>query len=183
MGFLYTLLAETLTNIQTVKAFGMERYERRRYHVSGKAYFARAMRIMFFTALGRASGEFMGMTIICLAITAGAFLVLHPEAKIFGVPIMNEPLSYSSLLAFFALLAGVSDPARKMSEVMGTLQRGVAAADRVFEILDCESKIARKLSNEINERWQLIRLEVRTELYENRTEHGAELAYCIEELT
>jgi ABC-type multidrug transport system fused ATPase/permease subunit len=83
----------------------------------------------------------MGMTIICLAITAGAFLVLHPEAKLFGFPIMNEPLSYSSLLAFFALLAGVSDPARKMSEVMGTLQRGVAAADRVFEILDCESKI------------------------------------------
>ncbi|HMC11981.1 MAG TPA: ABC transporter ATP-binding protein, partial [Pirellulaceae bacterium] len=141
MGYLYTLLAETLTNIQTVKAFGMERHERRRYHVSGKAYFARSMRIMFFTALGRASGEFMGMTIICLAITAGAFLVLHPEAKLFGFPIMNEPLSYSSLLAFFALLAGVSDPARKMSEVMGTLQRGVAAADRVFEILDCESKI------------------------------------------
>ncbi len=141
MGFLYTLLAETLTNIQTVKAFGMERHERNRYHKSGKNYYHRAMRIMFFTALGRGSGEFLGMAIICLAITAGAYLVLHPEAKIFGVSIMGKPLEYSSLLAFFALLAGVSDPARKMSEVMGQLQRGVAAADRVFEILDGESKI------------------------------------------
>jgi ATP-binding cassette subfamily B protein/subfamily B ATP-binding cassette protein MsbA len=141
MGLLYTLLAETLTNIQTVKAFGMERHERRRYHKSGKNFYHRSMRIMFFTALGRGSGEFMGMTIICLAISAGAFLVLHPEARLFGIAIINRPLEYSSLLAFFALLAGVSDPARKMSEVMGTLQRGIAAADRVFEILDCRPKI------------------------------------------
>jgi ATP-binding cassette subfamily B protein/subfamily B ATP-binding cassette protein MsbA len=45
------------------------------------------------------------------------------------------------LLAFFALLAGVSDPARKMSEVMGQMQRGVAAADRVFDILDAKPTI------------------------------------------
>src|SRR2546430_15553705 len=130
MGFLYTLLSETLTNIQTVKAFGMERHERRRYHQSGKNFFHRSMRIMLFTALGRASGEFLGMTIICLAITAGAYLVLHPQATIFGIPIMSQPMSYSSLLAFFALLAGGSDPARKKAEVMGTLQSGIAAADR-----------------------------------------------------
>src|SRR5262249_53728909 len=37
--------------------------------------------------------------------------------------------------------AGISDPARKMSEVMGMLQRGIAASDRVFEILDCQPKI------------------------------------------
>lgn len=35
LGQLYTLLVETLTNIQTVKAFGMERHERRRYRQSG----------------------------------------------------------------------------------------------------------------------------------------------------
>lgn len=141
MGMLYTLLAETLTNIQTVKIFGMERHERRRYAESGKNYYKRSMRIMFFNALGRGSAEFMGMTIICIAIAAGAYLVLNPQAAIFGIPLMDQQLSPSSLLAFFALLAGVSDPARKMSEVMGTLQRGVAAADRVFDILDYQPKI------------------------------------------
>jgi subfamily B ATP-binding cassette protein MsbA len=141
MGFLFTLLSETLTNIQTVKAFGMERHERKRYFASGKKYYHRSMRIMFFTALGRGSGEFMGMTIICLAITAGAYLVLNPQARLFGFQIMNQPLEPSSLLAFFALLAGISDPARKMSEVSGTVQRGIAAADRVFEILDGQPAI------------------------------------------
>jgi ATP-binding cassette subfamily B protein/subfamily B ATP-binding cassette protein MsbA len=141
MGCLYTLLAETLTNMQTVKAFGMERHERRRYHQSGKSYYHRAMRIIFFNALGRASAEFMGMTIICMAITVGAYLVIHPNATLFGVPIMDQPLNLGSLMAFYALLAGVSDPARKMSEVAGMLQRGVAAADRVYEILDYQPKI------------------------------------------
>jgi ATP-binding cassette, subfamily B, bacterial MsbA len=141
MGFLYTLLSETLTNIQTVKAFGMERHERRRYHRSGKTFFHRSMRIVLFNALGRASAEFMGMAIICMAIAAGAYLVIHPQATILGFPILNKPLSLSSLMAFYALLAGVSDPARKMSEVMGTLQRGVAAADRVYDILDSQPQI------------------------------------------
>jgi ATP-binding cassette subfamily B protein/subfamily B ATP-binding cassette protein MsbA len=141
MGFLFTLLSETLTNIQTVKAFGMERHERNRYFSSGKKYYQRSMRIMLFTALGRGSGEFMGMTIICLAITAGAYLILNPQAKLLGFQIMSQPLEPSSLLAFFALLAGISDPARKMSEVSGTVQRGVAAADRVFEILDGQPAI------------------------------------------
>src|SRR4029078_12314024 len=54
MCSLYTLLSETLTNIQTVKAFGMERHERSRYHESGKKCFHRAMRIIFFNSMGRA---------------------------------------------------------------------------------------------------------------------------------
>ena len=84
MGSLYTLLAETLTNIQTVKAFGMERHERWRYHESGKKYFHRAMRIIFFNAMGRASAEFMGMTIICMAIVAGAYLVINQQTTTLG---------------------------------------------------------------------------------------------------
>lgn len=141
MGSLFTLLSESLTNIQTVKAFGMERHERHRYFRSGKKCFHRAMRIMLFNALGRASAELMGITIICLAIVVGAYLVINPQATLLGIPIMDQQLSLGSLMAFYALLAGVSDPARKMSEVMGVLQRGVAAADRIGEILDHEPKI------------------------------------------
>jgi ATP-binding cassette, subfamily B, bacterial MsbA len=141
MGSLYTLLAETVTNIQTVKAFGMERHEQWRYHASGKKCFHRAMRIIFFNAMGRASAEFMGMTIICLAIVTGAYLVLNQQTTLFGIPMMEKAPSLGSLMAFYFLLAGASDPARKMSEVAGVLQRGVAASDRVYEILDYEPKI------------------------------------------
>jgi ATP-binding cassette subfamily B protein/subfamily B ATP-binding cassette protein MsbA len=141
VSLLYTVLSETLQNIQTVKAFGMERHERRRYHRSGKTVFHRTMRIAMFNALARGSAEFMGMAIICMAIGVGAYLVIHPQAAIFGVPILDKPLTLSSLMAFYALLAGVSDPARKMSEVAGVLQRGIAASDRIFDILDAQPTI------------------------------------------
>jgi ATP-binding cassette, subfamily B, bacterial MsbA len=141
MGNLYTLLTETLNNIMAVKSFGMERFERRRYHRAGKTYFHRAMRIVFFNAMARATAEFLGMTTICVAIVVGAYLVLNPEATLLGFPIMDQPLSLGSMIAFYALLAGVSDPARKMSEVTATLQRGMAAADRIYDLLDYEPKI------------------------------------------
>jgi subfamily B ATP-binding cassette protein MsbA len=141
MGSLYTVLSETLTNIQTVKAFGMERHERWRYHECGKKCFHRAMRIIFFNAMGRASAEFMGMTIICVAIVTGAYLVLNKQTTLLGITIMERPPSLGSLMAFYFLLAGASDPARKMSEVAGVLQRGIAASDRIYDILDYEPKI------------------------------------------
>src|SRR4029453_17982967 len=94
-----------------------------------------------YNALGRGSTEFMGVTMICVAIIVGAYLVINQQTTLLGIPIMAQPLSLGQLMAFYALLAGVSDPARKMSEVMGTLQRGVAASDRIYEILDNHPKI------------------------------------------
>ena len=42
---------------------------------------------------------------------------------------------------FFGFLIGASDPARKLSEVWTSLQRGVAAAQRIFEVIDQPIKV------------------------------------------
>jgi ATP-binding cassette subfamily B protein/subfamily B ATP-binding cassette protein MsbA len=141
MGKLYEQLSETFSGIYAVKSFGMERHERRRFHQRGKSYFRKALRIMFYNALGRASAEFLGTVVICTAIVTGAYLVINQQMTLLGIPIMDRPLGLGSLLAFYALLAGVTDPARKMSEVWNTLQRGMVAADRLYEALDREPKI------------------------------------------
>ena len=141
MGKLYEQLSETFSGIYAVKAFGMERHERRRFHERGKSYFRKAMRIMFYNALGRASSEFLIMVIVCIAIVTGAFLVINQQTTLLGIPIMDRPLGLGPLLGFYALLIGVSDPARKMSEVWNTLQRGMAGADRLYEALDKVPKI------------------------------------------
>jgi ATP-binding cassette subfamily B protein/subfamily B ATP-binding cassette protein MsbA len=44
-------------------------------------------------------------------------------------------------MLFYAFLAGVSDPARRLSNVFGALQQGIAASERVFEMLDREPSI------------------------------------------
>ena len=138
---LYGRISESLGGIQSVKAFGMERHERRRFHEESKNYFLKSLRIAIYNACARTSAELSGTVVISLAILAGAYLVINQQTTIFGIKIMERPLSSGSLLAFYALLAGVSDPARKLADVFNYIQRGLAAADRVYEVIDAPTAI------------------------------------------
>jgi ATP-binding cassette, subfamily B, bacterial MsbA len=141
MSQLYNVISETFSGIQAVQAFGMERFERRRFHVGSKNYFFKSLRIVLYNALARSSSEVLGMAIICIAIMAGGYLVLNQQTHLLGLKIMDRPLSLGSLMAFYALLAGVSDPARKLSEVLNYIQKASAAADRIYEMMDREAAI------------------------------------------
>jgi ATP-binding cassette subfamily B protein/subfamily B ATP-binding cassette protein MsbA len=141
MSSLYGILVETFSGIKVVKAFTMERYERKRFHSTSKKCYKKAMRIAMVDALVNPVTEVMGITIICLAILSGAYLVLSGETYLLGIKMCDQPLSLSALLAFYGALAGVSDPARRLTEVFGKLQRASAAADRVYQLLDREPRV------------------------------------------
>ncbi|HTU27439.1 MAG TPA: ABC transporter ATP-binding protein, partial [Pirellulales bacterium] len=136
MSSMFGILVETFSGIKVVKAFTMERYERRRFHEIGKHCFRHGMRIAMLDSLINPITEVMGIFIICVAILAGAYLVLNQHTHLFGIRMTDRPLTMSGLLIFYGLLAGVSDPVRKMSEVYSRLQRAAAASDRVFQLLD-----------------------------------------------
>ncbi|HUE75088.1 MAG TPA: ABC transporter ATP-binding protein, partial [Pirellulaceae bacterium] len=116
-------------------------HARRKLHHSGKQYFFRAIKIALYNALARCSAEALGISIVCVALLAGAYLVLNKQTDLFGIKIMDRPMSVPMLLTFYTLLVGMSDPARKLSEIFNYLQRGIAASDRVYEMLDRKPKI------------------------------------------
>jgi ATP-binding cassette subfamily B protein/subfamily B ATP-binding cassette protein MsbA len=136
MALIYGKLEETFRGIKIVKAFTGERRERRRFHQGSKAYFRKAMRIARYDALAHPMTELMGILTICLALAAGAWLLLTGETHVFGVLITPKPLDLAQLLVFYGLLMGTADPMRKFSDVFNRLQRAVAAADRIFDRLD-----------------------------------------------
>jgi len=141
MSQVYNILEETFQGIKIVKAFTMERYERRRFHENSKSFYEKAMRIARYDALTHPVTELMGMSMICLALLGGAYLVLNGETHLLGIKMSERPLSRSAILLFFGFLAGVSDPARKLSEVFNGLQRAAAASDRIFNLMDRESAV------------------------------------------
>jgi ATP-binding cassette subfamily B protein/subfamily B ATP-binding cassette protein MsbA len=141
MSQIYAMLSETFSAIQVVKAFTRERRERWRFHKAAKAYYQRTQKIAFYNAISRPGMEMIGMSIIGMAIIAGGYLVLNQQMHVLGIRMSDRPLDIASLIAFFALLAGAADPARKMSEVFNHLQSGIAAADRVFESFDRQPTI------------------------------------------
>jgi ATP-binding cassette subfamily B protein/subfamily B ATP-binding cassette protein MsbA len=72
----------------------------------------------------------------------GGYLVLGQHTHIFGIKISDIALDHGQMSVFFAMLAGLADPARRLSQEFNQLQQGVAAADRVYEIIDREPKIS-----------------------------------------
>lgn len=141
MAQLYNTLAETFQGIKIVKAFTMERQERRRFQRVCKKYLQKSMRIAGWDALSKPILEVMGMLIICLAMLAGAYLVLQGQTHLLGIRMSSRPLTIEALLVFFGLLAGAADPARKLSDVFTQLQAGAAAAERIFALLDREPQV------------------------------------------
>ncbi len=136
MAGVYNHLSESFNGIQVVKAFTMERFERRRMHLRCKDYLRKAVRIAVYDALTKPFTELMSIGVVGLAILGGGYLVLNQEVYLLGMRMSNRPLTFELLMTFFALLAGVSDPFRKLAEVYNRVQRGSAAADRVYQLID-----------------------------------------------
>ena len=138
---LHGQVSESLNGIMLVKASTAESQERRKFHTICKEYFRKAMRIVTYNALIRPTTEVMGMGVICVGLLAGGYLVLNEQTHLFGILISTEPLSLGALVMFYGMLIGASDPARKLADVFQFVQRGAAAADRVYEMYDREPAI------------------------------------------
>ena len=123
MSQIYSTLDETLQGIKVVKAFTMERHERRRFHKNSKKYYQKSMKIARYDSLTRPLVEMLGISTIVVALLAGAYLGIKQENYLFGIRMSEKPLTIEALMMFFGLLAGASDPARKLSEVFSRIQR------------------------------------------------------------
>jgi len=136
MAQVYNRLSESFTGIKAVQAYTMERVERSRFLQTSRQLYHKSMRIAFYSAMIRVNNELLGVCVIALAMLSGGYLVLNGETHLLGMRMSDEPLSVPAMMLFFGFLVGVSDPARKLSDVFHQLQRGAAAADRIYPLLD-----------------------------------------------
>lgn len=138
---LYGVLTETFNGIQTVQAYTLEQRERQKFHRVAKECLQKGMRIATYGALTKPITEVMGITMISLALVAGAYLALNQQTHLWGIRLCDRPLDVPSLLVFYGLLIGTTEPARKLSEIFNSIQGGIAAADRLYPVLDREPTI------------------------------------------
>jgi ATP-binding cassette subfamily B protein/subfamily B ATP-binding cassette protein MsbA len=140
-ALLFGRLLEAFTGIQAVKAFTMERFERNRFQKTARQLYSKLLRITVYNSLIRLNNELLGISVICLSILAGGYLVLNGETHLLGLRITDRPIGLPEMMLFYAFLIGVSDPARKLTEVFNAVQSGAAAADRVYPLLDRQPAI------------------------------------------
>lgn len=133
---LYGVLLEAFQGVETIHAFTLERNQRLRFFRVAKTCLQRNMRIALYSALTKPVTELLGICAIALAILSGAYLTINGGTHIGPIRFLDQPIDLATMLVFFGLLIGASEPARKLSDVFNTLQAGVAAADRLLPLLD-----------------------------------------------
>jgi ATP-binding cassette subfamily B protein/subfamily B ATP-binding cassette protein MsbA len=138
---IYKILQESFQSIKVVKAFNMERYERRRFFREGKVYYRKIMRTVELDSIVNPLTELLGMLAVSGTLLLGTYMLLTGETRFWGMDLAAEPIEAAALIQLYIALAGVADPVRKLSNLYGRLQRTIAAADRVFEQMDRKPQV------------------------------------------
>ncbi len=129
LGRLTALLQESVQGNRVVKAFGMEGYEQRRFDEETEHLRALAMRVVAIRA-------FTSPMMEILAAFGIAGVVLYG-----GSSVIDGTRTQGAFLAFLTALFLLYDPFKKLGAANATMQQGLAAADRVFEVLDVVSDV------------------------------------------
>jgi ATP-binding cassette, subfamily B, bacterial MsbA len=145
MSTIYKILQETFQGIKVVKAFAMERVERRRFFDETKNLYKKSVRVARIDAMSDPVLEMLTLTTVAIALLAGSYLVLNRtiylELGIFRLQLAAQVMEIQDLLTLYAWLAGVSDPIRKLANVHSKIQRASAAADRICAMMDRSPKV------------------------------------------
>lgn len=140
LGFHHVIL-EVFGAIQTVQAYTMEDFERRRFRKATGKLRRVAMQSTLYGALSNPITELLGMGMLCTGLMVSSFLVLNRQTAIFGVPMTDEPLTIPAVTVFFGMLIGAADPLRKLSGVVNGINTGMAAANILYPLLEMRSNL------------------------------------------
>ena len=124
MGDINTRLQDDLAGIRVVQAFGQEDAELERFRSVSEGYYQERV-----SAIRAWAAFFPGISFVA---AAGGVLVLGIGARM----IIGGQLSLGTLVAFLSYMASFYDPIRRLADVDNTFQQAIAAADRIFELLD-----------------------------------------------
>ncbi|VAX19444.1 Efflux ABC transporter, permease/ATP-binding protein [hydrothermal vent metagenome] len=132
MAELNSMLLENFTGIRVVQAFGMEEYEINKFKKGNQAYFETIKRMIKINELSSPLLEFIGAIGIAAIIWYGGGQVIEGKTTIGAF--------FSFLTALFMLYAPIS----KLSRVYNKIQQALAAAQRIFDLIDTPSLITDK---------------------------------------
>lgn len=127
-----SILQETLAATRVVKSFVREPYEIARFDQQNKANFYANMK----------SAKLMGTLspviefIAALGVTAIIWFG--------GRSVIGGDITAGSLVAFLVYAINISNPIKRIARVLGSIQKALAAAERVFYIMDLTDTIPQK---------------------------------------
>jgi subfamily B ATP-binding cassette protein MsbA len=125
-GKLTTILSETFDGARMVKAYGMEQREIDRARQSVETRLGHIMKVVRARAAASPSTEALGGIAVAVIIYIGG---------------TTETLTLGTLTAFIYAALSAYQPLKALANLNTALQEGLAAAERIFSLLDIKPKI------------------------------------------
>lgn len=120
-----SIMNETVNCIRVVKMFNMNEAEEAKFRAENKHYTKTLFRAQVFNALSSPLTEMLGVLLVAGLLWFGGRDVL-----------MGKGFTAEDFLRYLAFLFIMFQPLKSLSQVNNAIQSGLAAADRVFEIID-----------------------------------------------
>jgi len=128
MSGITSILHETFTGTPVVKAFGMESREIEKFKEKNSKLFKVSMKGVKYSEITTPMMEFVGAIAVSLIIWYGGYQVIQ------GV---STPGTFFS---FMTALIMMYSPLRTLTRINNSIQQSLAAAERIFAILDMDTE-------------------------------------------
>ena len=132
-GFLISIVEESLGGLKVVKSYNAENNFKNRFNSSITRLLKLSNSIGNKNNLASPLSEFMGITTIAVLLWFGGNLVL-----------VEQTLDGSAFIVYLTLAYNILTPAKSISKASYAVKNGLAAAQRVFEVLEVENEITSK---------------------------------------
>jgi len=126
------VLQETISSVRVIKSFVREEYEIARFVKENYANFRAQMKNAQVMAT-------LTPVIELIAAIGVTFLIWYG-----GFEVINGNLTAGALIAFLVYATNLANPIKRLSRIYGNIQKAMAAAERVFSVLDEKTDIVEK---------------------------------------
>ena len=130
LGRLLSTAEEAIYGLRVLKAFNAEEQHHRHFARENEDHYRVMNRVLRKNDLASPMSEILGTSLMALIIWAGGNEVLRSDR--FGA---------EQFIAYIAFFYQMIAPAKAISRANAQVQRGNAAADRIFEVLDARNDI------------------------------------------
>lgn len=127
-----SMLQETIQGVRIVRSFNRGDFEEKRFNDINESSFKATVRSIRQQSQMTPLVEFLSAIAVCAIIWYG------------GVSVIEGVMTTGELIAFLIYAINLANPTRRLAESFGNIQKSLAAADRVFAILDEKSEIQDK---------------------------------------
>jgi ATP-binding cassette, subfamily B, bacterial MsbA len=126
IGDLVAVLSESIQGSKIIQSFGLENFQIARFETTNQSFFNNSMKALLAEAMMSPILAMIGASGIAAVIWVAGYQVTHGQ------------MSVGSLTSFVIALLLLYSPIKNIGRINGVIQPALAAASRVFEVLDLQ---------------------------------------------